>query len=228
MLAAVAITPSAPVLVPELAGLAAGELLDVRAAVFEAASALPPRWIAVGVGASEAVFGPECTGTFAGYGVDVSIGLSRAASGTPSELPLAALFAGWVRGQSQPDARVEVRVFPASLTVGDAVTRGRGLRAQIDEAAEPVGVLIVADGLATLTPPAPGGYDPDSPELQRILDDALATGDCAALTRLPGSVVGRTAFAVLAGLCEPAPRTAKELYRGVPFGVGYFAGVWQP
>jgi hypothetical protein len=33
---------------------------------------------------------------------------------------------------------------------------------------------------------------------------------------------------VLAGLAEPAPRWAKELYRGAPFGVGYFAGVWQP
>jgi hypothetical protein len=24
------------------------------------------------------------------------------------------------------------------------------------------------------------------------------------------------------------PRSAKELYRSEPYGVGYFAGVWQP
>ncbi|HXL61932.1 MAG TPA: hypothetical protein VN959_14890, partial [Mycobacterium sp.] len=41
-------------------------------------------------------------------------------------------------------------------------------------------------------------------------------------------IVGRVAYQVLAGLVEPAPRSAKELYRGAPYGVGYFAGVWQP
>ncbi|EUA34459.1 putative conserved alanine rich protein [Mycobacterium xenopi 4042] len=64
--------------------------------------------------------------------------------------------------------------------------------------------------------------------MQLALDDALACGDTAALTRLPAQVVGRVPFQVLAGLAEPAPRSAKELYRGAPYGVGYFAGVWQP
>jgi hypothetical protein len=31
---------------------------------------------------------------------------------------------------------------------------------------------------------------------------------------------------VLAGL--GGPRSAAELYRGAPYGVGYFVGVWQP
>ena len=69
---------------------------------------------------------------------------------------------------------------------------------------------------------------PAPPTVQLALDDALADGDVAALTRLPGQILGRVAFAVLAGLTEPGPRTAKELYRGAPYGVGYFAGVWQP
>ena len=50
----------------------------------------------------------------------------------------------------------------------------------------------------------------------------------ATLTRLPAQVRGRVAFGVLAGLAEPVPRSAKELYRAAPYGVGYFAGVWQP
>jgi hypothetical protein len=64
--------------------------------------------------------------------------------------------------------------------------------------------------------------------VQLALDDALANGDVAALTRLPGQILGRVAFQVLAGLTGPGPRTAKELYRGAPYGVGYFAAVWQP
>ena len=64
--------------------------------------------------------------------------------------------------------------------------------------------------------------------MQAALDDALAAGDTAALTRLPRRVVGRVAYQVLAGLVGTAPRSAKELYRGAPYGVGYFAGVWHP
>ena len=100
--------------------------------------------------------------------------------------------------------------------------------AEIEEAADPIGVLVVADGAHTLTAPAPGGYDPDSIPVQHALDEALAAGDVAALTRLPATIVGRVAYQVLAGLAEPAPRSAKALYRGAPYGVGYFAGVWQP
>ncbi len=148
---------------------------------------------------------------------------------TLTELPLCALIAGWVRGQANPEARAEVRVYAADHDVDAALARGRRLRAEIDEAADPIGVLVVADGAHTLTPPAPGGYDPDSIPTQAALDDALAAGDAAALTRLPDAIVGRVAYQVLAGLAGyPAPRAAKELYRGAPYGVGYFAGVWLP
>ena len=133
-----------------------------------------------------------------------------------------------MRGQVKPQARAEVRVYAGDHGVDAALTRGRQLRAEIEEAADPVGVLVVADGAHTLTAPAPGGYDPDSIPVQRALDEALAAGDVAALTRLPATIVGRVAYQVLAGLSEPAPRSAKELYRGAPYGVGYFAGVWQP
>ncbi|MDT5237632.1 MAG: hypothetical protein QOF47_3619 [Mycobacterium sp.] len=227
MLSAVAIIPSAPVMVPELAATAAVELAELREAVFTAAESLPSRWIAVGVGAADAVLGPDVTGTFAGYGVDRRVTLSPGAAETPRELPLCALVAGWVRGQAKPEARAEVRVFAADHDVDAALARGRRLRTEIDAAVDPVGVLVVADGAHTLTPPAPGGYEPDSISTQAALDDALAAGDAAALTRLPDTVVGRVAYQVMAGLTE-APRSAKELYRGAPYGVGYFAGVWMP
>jgi len=228
VLSAIAIIPSAPVLVPELAGTAAEELADLNEAVFAAAGSLPMRWIAVGVGAADDVVGPERAGTFASYGVDVRVTLSPDADDVPGALPLCALIAGWVRGQAKPEARTEVRMYAADHGVDAALDRGRRLRAEIDEAAEPIGVLVVADGAQTLTPTAHGGFDPDSIPLQAALDEALAAGDVAALTRLPDSIVGRVAYQVLAGLTEPAPRSAKELYRGAPYGVGYFGGVWNP
>lgn len=53
MLSAIGIVPSAPVLVPELAGAAAAELADLGAAVIAAASLLPKSWIAVGTGRAD-------------------------------------------------------------------------------------------------------------------------------------------------------------------------------
>jgi hypothetical protein len=228
VLTAIALVPSAPVLVPELAGGAAAELDELRRAVRAAAGRLPARWVAVGAAADDAVISPPGVGTFAGYGVDLHVALSPDAAAAPVELPLAALITGWVRDQTDPAARAEVRTYAADHSADAALARGRALRGEIDEAGDPVGVLVVADGAHTLTQPAPGGYDPDSIPVQTVLDDALAAGDAAALTRLPASIVGRVAYQVLAGLTEPGPASAEELYRGAPYGVGYFAGVWLP
>jgi hypothetical protein len=238
VLSAIAIVPSAPVLVPELAGAAAAELADLAAAVVAAASLLPPRWIVVGAGRTDDVLGPHrpyLTGTFAGFGVDVRVRLSPQSPGPaqapaqePAEAPLCALIGAWVRGQARPAASAQVRVYRSDHEAAAALALGRRLRAEIDQSSDPIGVLVVADGANTLTPTAPGGYDPGNADAQLALDEALASGDVAALTRLPGQILGRVAFQVLAGLAEPGPRTAKELYRGAPYGVGYFAGVWQP
>ncbi|MCI4676298.1 hypothetical protein [Candidatus Mycolicibacterium alkanivorans] len=228
MLTAIALTPSAPVLVPDLAGTAAAEVAGIRDAAVAAAAELPGRWIVIGVGAADAVIEPSTRGTFAGYGVDVPVALGREAPATVTALPLCALFAGWLRGQANPSAQAEVWVYPAGLDAGAALATGRALRSQLDEVADPVGVLVVADGANTLTPPAPGGYDPDAAPVQAALDDALAAGDTAALATLPNGIVGRVAYQVLAGLAGSGPRSARELVRGAPYGVGYFVGLWVP
>ncbi|MCX2932204.1 hypothetical protein ORI20_18175 [Mycobacterium sp. CVI_P3] len=228
MLSAIALTPSAPVLVPELAGAAAAEVVEFRSAAVAAAAELPDRWIAVGVGPNDQIIDPDTRGTFAGYGVDVQVALSPDAPAQVSALPLCALFTGWLRAQANPSARAQVRVYRDDHDAETAVAIGRALRAEIDAGDGAVGVVVVADGANTLTPPAPGGYDPDAAPGQAALDDALACGDVAALTRLRGGVVGRVAYQVLAGLTEPGPRAAKELARGAPYGVGYFVGSWVP
>lgn len=228
VLAAIALTPSAPVLVSELAGAAAAEVAEFHDAAIAAAATLPDRWIAIGVGPTDLFIEPSARGTFAGYGVDVPVLFSPDAPEAISELPLCALIAGWLRGQANPAARVEVRVYSADHGVEAALARGRALRDAIDEAADPIGVLVVADGANTLTQSAPGGYNPDSEAVQTALDDALATGNAAALTRLPNGVIGRVAYQILAGLTEPKPLAAKEFVRGAPYGVGYFVGTWTP
>lgn len=229
MLSAIAIVPSAPVLVPELAGAAASEVAELLAATLAAAALLPERWVAIGTGPDDDEFGPDIVGTFAGFGVDVPVRLSPRPddAATPVPLPVCALLAGWVRGQAQPQASARVRVYRGDRDAAAALTLGNRLRAQIDRSPEPVGVLVVADGANTLTPAAPGGYDPDNAAAQDALDDALASGDVTALSRLPDQILGRVAFQVLAGLAGPGPRSSKELYRGAPYGVGYFVGAWQ-
>ncbi len=228
MLAAIAVTPSAPVLVPGLAGAAAAEVDAVRAAALRAAAALPSRWIAVGAGGAERVLGPATRGSYAGYGVDVAVTLGPEAPDRPVELPLCALWAGWLRGQVNPGGEVEVRVFGSDTPAGEAVSLGRALRAEIDRMDEPVGVLVVADGANTLTQAAPGGYDPAAQQAQDALDDALAAGDPGAVAELATGSVGRVAYQVLAGLAGPSACPARELARAGPFGVGYFVGVWIP
>jgi hypothetical protein len=228
VLTAIALIPSAPVMVPELATGAAEELTELRAAVFAAARELPDRWIAVGVGSSDEVIASGAAGTFGGYGVDVRVGLAGGDLADATRLPLCALITGWVRGQANPGARAEVRVYSAEHGPNAALARGRALRAEVDGADDAVGVLIVADGANTLTLPAPGGYDPDSAAVQMGLDDALGSGDVGVLADLPAGIVGRVAYQVLAGLAGPAPTAARELFRGAPYGVGYFVGVWTP
>ena len=215
-------------MVPELAAGAAAELTELRDAVTEAAASLPQRWVAIGVGPADDVFGPQRVGTFAGYGVDVRIALSPDTADAPAQLPLCVLIAGWLRGQANPEARAEVRVYAADHDVDAALAHGRRLRAEIDDVDDPVGVLVIADGAHTLTAPAPGGYNPASVPVQHAVDDVLARGHIAALTALPTNIVGRVAFQVLAGLAEPEARSCTEFYRGAPYGVGYFVGVWQP
>lgn len=223
----IAIVPSPPVLVPELAGTAAAEVGDLRAAMRTAVGALPSRWIAVGVDAAHHRIPPQSAGTFAGYGADVAVALSPG-DHPVVELPLCALITAWLRTVDRPDASVETLCYPTSLDVATAVEYGRDLSAECDRLDGTVGVLILADGCHTLTPSAPGGYDLDSIAAQAALDDALARGDAAALTRLPDGVVGRVGFAVLAGLADGRPPVlTRELYRGAPYGVGYFVGVWR-
>ncbi|WP_188827711.1 hypothetical protein [Nocardia camponoti] len=248
MLSLAALVPSPPMLVPQLCGrpmraeLATEEPpTAVRAAALSAATALATsarEWVVVGVGDATASFPAETRGTFRGFGADVVVGLAPQAHSiavVDAELPLPVLIAGWLREQVGPDVSVRAHVLAVDTPVADCVAFGAHLRAELDAIPEPQGVLVVADGAATLTEKAPGYFDSRAAAAQADLDDALRTGSRADLTALDPALCadlwlsGRAAYQALAGLfavdaADPAVRT---LYQGAPLGVAYDVSLWE-
>lgn len=235
---AAALVPSPPLLVPELMGAGAAETADLRTAAVGATTHLASmvdRWIVLGVDRTSATYGEATVGTMRGFGVDVVVSLSgdTAQTAADPDLPLAVLIAGWLRGVAAPGDAVEVRTIAADASPGWCAELGEQLRRELDASAESWGVLVLADGANTLTPKAPGSFDERAEELQRRIDDALASADVEALAGLDPDlcaslgVGGRAAWQVLAALAGADAKTSTELYRGAPFGVGYFVGTWS-
>lgn len=241
MFVAAALVPSPPLLVPELAGRNVDETSELRAAAGRVVSALAAEsttWTAIGVGLRTEAFRSPTRGTFRGYGADVEVsfdGDSDSDSEVDPELPLAALVAGWLRGVYATSVDMEVRLFSEDMKPADCVAEGERLRGVLDRDERPRGLLVIGDGANTLTPKAPGAFDPASGPVQARIDQALAGGRSAPLEGLdPGTarrfgIGGRVAWQILAGVfadAEPT-RTSTE-YAGAPYGVGYHVGMWWP
>ncbi|WP_186626669.1 class III extradiol dioxygenase subunit B-like domain-containing protein [Rhodococcus sp. BP22] len=238
MLSAVAIVPSPPILVPELTGRSVSEALAVRTATIEAGvvlGELADRWIALGVHEKARTIRSDSRGSFAAYGVDVRVAFSPGGVTTEIDptIPLAALVAGWIRDHSAPDAVVDVHLVGRDTPRESCVSIGRELRKSMGESAEPWGLLVVADGSTMLTAKAPGSFDPRAEEVQNQIDDALANADVGALAGLDRQlcagvgVEGLAAWQTLAGMVGDGEVRPRTLYRGAPFGVGYFVGTWE-
>ncbi|MGV9677473.1 hypothetical protein ACWDSJ_19540 [Nocardia sp. NPDC003482] len=239
--------PSPPVLVPELCGgdptadsdHAAASVPELRAAVLSAAGTLAgeaEHWTIVGTGERARILGPDAAGTFRGFGADVWVGLSESAlagSEFDPELPLAALIGGWIRSRVAPGATADARILAADTPIETCLDQGAALRAELDARPEKCGVLVVADGAATLSLAAPGYLHPRAGEVQQGIDRALSAGDREALAALDADlcaeldVSGRAAHQLLAGLFDSAPRVETR-YSAAPFGVGYHVSVWRP
>ncbi|MFI6043867.1 hypothetical protein ACIA8C_19720 [Nocardia sp. NPDC051321] len=245
MFSIAALVPSPPILVPELCGGATGALPGqqgdpravLRAAVLAAAEVLATvtdRWTVIGTGAADQVFGSETVGTFRGFGADVRVALSAGATAEPDpQHPLPVLIAGWLRGQVAPAIDAEVRVIAEDTPVARCFELGAKLRAELDNSDDRRGVLVVADGAATLSLKAPGYLDERAAAVQAELDRALATGDRAGLRAMDPElsaelvVSGRAAYQVLAGLFDTDPMVETR-YQAAPFGVGYDVSLWRP
>ncbi|WP_196250058.1 MULTISPECIES: hypothetical protein [Nocardiaceae] len=240
MLRAVALVPSPPLLVPELTGSGAADSIDVRAAACDAASYLASvadTWVAIGVADVARRITHPAAGSFTGYGVDVRVDLSDGDSASDPDMPLPALIAGWLRGQASAgevsrEITVDVELVADRGVADDHRRLGANLRAEFDGRGTDWGLLVVADGATTLTPKAPGSFDDRAESVQRDVDDALAAADAGALTRLDPvlcgevGVGGLAAWQTAAGVVGDDVVDVRTLYRGAPYGVGYFVGTW--
>lgn len=236
-------------LIPELGGAApltdsthpAAQVPHLRDAVLTAGRMLARQarhWTIVGAGTEP----PAGVGSVRGFGADVRVTLSATESGGEPRLdwPTALLVGAWLRGRiaAEDGDDIEARALPVDPGTEPArcADLGSRLRGELDADPRPHGVLVVADGAATLSTTSPGYLDPRAEDEQRRIDDALDAGDRAALGALDPrlcaelDVAGRPGFQVLAGLfgIDTADPKVETLYRAAPFGVGYHASVWYP
>jgi aromatic ring-opening dioxygenase LigB subunit len=231
VLVAAAVCPHPPMLVPEVAGGAAAELTELRSACQAAVSDLMTS------GADELVIvgGDPDSGTYPGsagaslhpYGLDLRVG------GPDGQLPLALAIAAWLVGQiGPPVSRRYVGVAPDASTQ-ECLELGRAL---IDNDAR-TALLVMGDGSARLTRSSPGPYDERAAGFDRLVAQALGSGDIGALAALDSAhaselmAAGRAAWQVMAGtagaVAEPSRVEARLRLYVAPYGVGYFVASWQ-
>lgn len=244
MLTAIGIVPATPLLAPEVGGGAADELAAVREHAVAAARELAARcdrWTVLGVQgldetpAAKSLAGNP-VGTFAGFGVDVRVspGVSATDAVTDDSMPLPLLIAFWLHGAVGASCVVGAELIQADAARAGCLAAGQALLTRLQASPQREGVLVVADGPTTLTPSAPGAFDPRAVDVHAGLLAAFETGDASYLASLDEGlcaelgVEGRAPWQVLAGMLGAEPARASGVYSDAPYGVGYYAGLWSP
>jgi hypothetical protein len=187
-LVAAAVLPHPPLLVPELAGAAAGELDPLRDACREALSAVleaAELIVVVGGGPAWAVPRASAPGSFRPYGADVEVALPTQVDldlpGLPpparlEELPLSLAVAAHLLARvDPPPGRVFAATVPPSLGPGAAAAIGRGLVAAIGRGLVAAVPASPGPGAAAAIGEAPGAGDPPT---RRV--GLVAMGDLSA------------------------------------------------
>jgi hypothetical protein len=147
---AAAVLPHPPLLVPELAGTAAGELDPLRAACLQALSmvlAAADSIVVVGPGPVWGMPAPGAVGSFRPYGADVRVTLPALADlDLPAQpqpdrldvLPLSLAVAAFLLARLEPPpTRAHAATVPVSLVPGAAAAVGRALVAAAQRNASP-------------------------------------------------------------------------------------------
>ncbi|MGW2014148.1 class III extradiol dioxygenase subunit B-like domain-containing protein [Streptomyces sp. NPDC001927] len=235
MLVAAAVCPCPPLLVPDVAAGAAGELDAARTACADAvgllAASRPDRLFVVGPAdeGARGTFPGGSTGSFAGFGVDLSVRLGEGPAGE-RPLPASLAVAAWLlRRADWADAPVEGLGVGQPLEADRCVSTGRELAA----AADRVALLVMGDGSACRTLKAPGYLDERAAAFDAEAARALGTADVDALLALDENLAyelkaaGRAPWQVLAGAAEGADLDGRLLYEDAPYGVGYFVAAWS-
>jgi hypothetical protein len=236
VLAAAAVCPHPPLLVPEIAAGAAAEAEPLRRACLAAVRAVldasADELVVVGTGPNPGSARPGAWGTFAGFGVPVTVALcpdGQSPDGDP-ELPLSISVGVWLLRRAGYTGRIRARALTERATPAEATALGERL------AAYPVrtALLVMGDGSARRGEQSPGYTDPRGIAFDDAVAEALRAGDPGALRGLDPELArdlwaaGRAPWQVLAGAAGTGPVKADLLYYEAPYGVGYFAATWLP
>ena len=229
MLVAAAVCPHPPLLVPEVAAGAAGELDGVRAACARAlgllAAAGPELVVAVGTAGERRTYPYDAAGSLAGFGADVRVG-----DGAPV-LPLSLTVGRWLADRAGlPVARWEA--VPSDWPAQRCLELGAAVGAESAR----VALLVMGDASARRTEKAPGYVDERAVPFDAAVATALASADAAALATLDVALAadlmaaGRAAWQVLAGAARLGDGPGLEadlLADEAPYGVGYLVASWR-
>ncbi|RKE21493.1 hypothetical protein [Streptomyces sp. TLI_171] len=230
MLVAAAVCPCPPLLVPEVAAGAAGEVAGLREACLAAVRELAgvDLVVVVGTGERAGVWTEGGAGSFHRYGVAKAVRLPLGGVDGP-ELSPALTVGAWLL----EEAGVRVPTHAVAVRPDTAPERLLGLGQGLAELADRVGLLVMGDGSARHTVKAPGYLDGRAEDYDREVARALAAADPKALAALEPELSaelmaeGRAPWQVLAGAAEGAALSGELRHDDAPYGVGYLVASWR-
>jgi hypothetical protein len=221
MLAAAAVVPTPPLLVPEVAAGSAERDADLRAAALDAVAralgAGPERVVVVGAA--------PVTGPLSGEPDWHRFGVRTPRPVRP--LPLPHGIGAWLLGQLSCSLPVEHVGVAAAAGTEECAALGRELATGPRTA-----LLVCGDGTAHRDEKAPGHFSPAAAAFDEKVDAALRAGDPAGLLALEAGdaeelwVAGRPAWQVLAGAADGGRWDAEVTYAAEPYGVHYVVATW--
>ncbi|MFF4892404.1 class III extradiol dioxygenase subunit B-like domain-containing protein [Micromonospora chersina] len=235
-LVAAAVCPHPPLIVPELAGAAAPELDDLRAAADAAVARLlaadPEAILLLGAGPATERFGSADHGSLRPFGLDRHVRLWKVNCAGSDRLPLSLTIGAWLVNRSGTELPRLARAVATDAAPAECAALGAELVAEADGR---TALLVLGDGSACRGVKAPGYDDPRAPAYDEGVAAALASADVEALLGLDPvlsaelKAAGRAPWQVLAG----AARAAGGDWRGdvsyhrAPYGVAYFVANWE-
>jgi len=225
-------------IVPELAGAAAGELDDLRnacaAAVDGLLAAEPDTLLVLGAGPRTVRHGPADHGSLRPYGLDRTVPLGRGGDvAGRSDLPLSLLVGAWLLHRAGADGRRRGQSVARDAPVDECRRIGGQL---VEDPHDRIALLVLGDGSACRGERSPGYDDPRAEPYDDGVARALAEADGAALSALEPElstrlrVAGRAPWQVLAAAVARTggPWRGDLSYYAAPYGVSYFVANWAP
>ncbi|SIN39247.1 class III extradiol dioxygenase subunit B-like domain-containing protein [Micromonospora cremea] len=235
-LVAAAVCPHPPLLVPEVAGAAAPELDDLRAACDTAVRGLlaadPATVVLLGAGPVTGAIPPPATGSLQPWGVDLDVPLTPDQPDRGAVLPLSLTIGAWLLARHA----VRLPVIPVQVAADAGPGELAALADEVGAVGARVALLVLGDGSACRGEKSPGYDDPRARPYDQRVASALAEADLDVLLDLDPVVsaelkaAGRAPWQVLAGAAWSTGGgwRGELLHESAPYGVAYFVASWAP